>query len=113
MSRIAVTVSRYTGSLGFSGIKPQCVWTAGIPHLFSRTANDERSSFNSVLVQCLAQSLGRHPLEIFHECLASWQAQILHLGHRDIGIFANINDQAEAERLPALVGSDRLDRLCS
>ena len=82
-----------------------------IPYLLSRSADDQRSSLYPVLVEGLTQSFRQPWLEIVHECLAGWQAQILDLGHRGIRVHANTKDQAQTQRLPAFVGGYGLSGL--
>ncbi len=65
-----------------------------VPHFFSRSAHNQRSSLNSVLVECSTQFLRQPGLELVNECLARWQAQIVDLGHGGIGVLVNANDQA-------------------
>src|SRR5882762_4725044 len=65
-----------------------------------------------MLVESLSQSAGQIGREIVDEGLACWQAQILHLRHGGIRILANIDDQAQPQRLSAVIGGYGGSSLC-
>ncbi len=75
-----------------------------VPHFPSRSANDERSRFDLVFVERLAQASREHGNDFVHEYLARWQAKIVNLGYRIIRIPADAENQAEAQRLLSFVG---------
>ena len=60
-----------------------------VPHFPSRSANDERSRFNLVFVKRLTQAPREHGIDFVNEYLARWQAKIVNLGNRIIGVPAN------------------------
>jgi hypothetical protein len=60
-----------------------------IPNFFFRSANDERSRFNLVFIKRLAEAARQHGINLVHEHLARWQAEIVNLGNCIVGIPAD------------------------
>ena len=57
-----------------------------------------------MLLQRLPQHPSKNRLKLVHKYLARGQAKVADLGHRRIGILADADNQAKAQRLLAFVG---------
>src|SRR5579862_739470 len=78
-----------------------------IPGFLAGTADDQGSGFNAGAVERLAKRFGEGRLKVvLHVNLAGGDAEVLEFGHGGIGIWLDAEDEAEAERLFALVGGD-------
>ncbi len=82
-----------------------------VPRFPSWSAHNERSRLNLVFVECLAQAPRKHRIDLVDEHLASRQAKIANLGDSIIGVPADAENQAEAQRLLSLVLRQTLSNL--
>src|SRR6266705_4064043 len=82
-----------------------------VPRFPSRSAHDERSGLNLVFVERLAQAPRKHRIDLVDEHLASRQAKIVNLSDNIIGVPADAQNQAKAQRLLPLVLRQTLSNL--
>ena len=75
-----------------------------VPHFLPGSAHHERSGLNLIFVKRLTQAARENGIDLVHERLACRQAKIVNLGNSIVGIPADAQNQAQAQRLFPLIG---------